>query len=79
MNEIKNHTVTGLHNWIWYYYNEGNMDKMHDIDYKGYMKSVLLGDVSGISAFFICNFTEQMSSFFFHSTERTTLEVSLFI
>lgn len=45
MNEIKNMSVTGLHNWIWFYHREGESGKMHVIDYKGYMKSILLGNV----------------------------------
>lgn len=47
LSEIKNHTqVSGLHNWVWYYYKEGQAGTTHSIDYKGYMNSVLLGNVS---------------------------------
>lgn len=47
LSEIKNYTtVSGLHNWIWYYFKEGQSGQMHSIDYKGYMHSVLLGNVS---------------------------------
>lgn len=46
MNEIKNNSIGGLHNWVWFYHKEGQTGTMHDIDYKGYMKSELLGDVS---------------------------------
>lgn len=55
LNEIKNHsTVSGLHNWVWYYLKEGQSGEQHSIDYKGYMNSVLLGNVSLIS--YIRNF-----------------------
>lgn len=46
MNEIKNNSITGLHNWIWFYHREGEKGTLHDINYKGYMKSVELGNVS---------------------------------
>lgn len=46
MNEIKNNSITGLHNWIWFYHRESEKGTLHDINYKGYMKSVELGNVS---------------------------------
>lgn len=46
MGETKSDSLTGLHNWIWYYYREHEMNQNNVIDYKGYMKSIPLGDVS---------------------------------
>lgn len=47
LGEIKNHTsVSGLHNWVYYYSKEGQTGTEHPIDYKGYMNNILLGDVS---------------------------------
>lgn len=47
LNEIKNHTqVSGLHHWVWFYLKESQPGQTHSIDYKGYMNSVLLGNVS---------------------------------
>lgn len=43
MNEIKNNKVSGLHNWI--YFHEQELDSHHDVDYKGYLKSLHLGNV----------------------------------
>lgn len=49
LGEIKNHTaVSGLHNWVYYYFKEGQTGTEHAIDYRGYLNSLLLGDVSGI-------------------------------
>lgn len=42
--EIKNNTVTGLHNWVYFY----EQEKAGKIDYKGYMKKVDIGTVSSI-------------------------------
>lgn len=44
---IKNGYISGLHNWIYFYDQE--RDGQNDLDYKGYMKSVPLGNVSLIS------------------------------
>lgn len=50
MNEIKNNEISGLHNWI--YFHKQEQDSHHDVDYKGYMKSLHLGNVS----FFLFNY-----------------------
>lgn len=44
VSEIKNGTLSGLHNWL-YYYDE---EKAGRIDYKGYLKKLSLGTVSQI-------------------------------
>lgn len=49
MGETKSESLTGLHNWIWYYYREHETSQKNVIDYKGYMKSIPLGDVSILS------------------------------
>lgn len=49
MGETKSESLTGLHNWIWYYYREHETNQNNVIDYKGYMKSIPLGDVSILS------------------------------
>ncbi|XP_055300541.1 endoribonuclease CG2145-like [Sitodiplosis mosellana] len=46
MNEIKNTEISGLHNWIYFYKQE--QDSHHDVDYKGYMKSLHLGNKAQI-------------------------------
>lgn len=46
MNEIKNNTLGGLHGWVWFYHKESEPGVQHDIDYQGYIRSSLLGDVS---------------------------------
>lgn len=46
MNEMKRGSPIGMHNWIYYYYHENKRGKLHDVDYKGYMKTLELGDVS---------------------------------
>jgi poly(U)-specific endoribonuclease len=42
MSEIKNGTVIGLHNWIYFAEEEG----ANDLDYKGWLKKIDLGNVS---------------------------------
>lgn len=44
MNEIKNNEISGLHNWI--YFSDQEKSSQHDLDYKGYIKSLRLGNVS---------------------------------
>lgn len=44
MNEIKNNEISGLHNWI--YFSDQENDNRQSIDYRGYMKSLYLGNVS---------------------------------
>lgn len=41
VSEVKNGSLSGLHNWL-YYYDEENAGR---IDYKGYMKKLNLGNV----------------------------------
>lgn len=45
LNEIKNNEISGLHNWI--YFNE--QEKAQNLDYKGYTKTLSLGNVSSKS------------------------------
>lgn len=87
LNEIKNHTqVSGLHNWVWYYFKESQTGQTHSIDYKGYMNSVLLGNVStycvkGIA--FKYHIYEVPSSiqnaYYIKISESTSCQVSLLI
>jgi poly(U)-specific endoribonuclease len=42
LNELKNSTILGLHNWVYYY----EMEKAGMVNYQGYMKKVELGSVS---------------------------------
>lgn len=42
LTEIKNGTLAGLHNWIYFYEEE----KAGRVDYKGYLKRLALGNVS---------------------------------
>lgn len=44
MNEIKNNEISGLHNWI-YFHDQENFGQ-NNLDYKGYMKSLHLGNVN---------------------------------
>lgn len=44
MNEIKNNEISGLHNWI-YFYDQENYGQ-NNLDYKGYLKSLHLGNVT---------------------------------
>lgn len=46
MNEMKHGSPIGMHNWIYYYYHENKRGKLHDVDYKGYMQTLELGNVS---------------------------------
>lgn len=43
MNEIKNNEISGLHNWI--YFHDLEHERHTDVDYRGYMKSLHLGNV----------------------------------
>lgn len=46
LHEIKNNTIGGLHNWVYFYHKESESGKKHSINYQGYMKSQPLGTVS---------------------------------
>lgn len=46
LNEMKNGSPIGLHNWIYFHHKENITGKQHDVNYNGYMESRLLGDVS---------------------------------
>ncbi|XP_031621481.1 poly(U)-specific endoribonuclease homolog [Contarinia nasturtii] len=46
MNEIKGNEISGLHNWI--YFAEEERDSRQYLDYKGYMKSLHLGNKAQI-------------------------------
>lgn len=54
MNEIKNNEISGLHNWI--YFHKQEQDSHHDVDYKGYMKSLHFGHVRLVFKIFIFHF-----------------------
>lgn len=45
LHEIKNNTVGGLHNWVYFYYKESGSGAKPSLDYQGYIKSVPLGSV----------------------------------
>lgn len=42
MSEVKNGTIIGLHNWVYF----SDEEKAGRIDYKGYLNEVDLGNVS---------------------------------
>lgn len=44
MNEIKNNEISGLHNWV-YFHDQENYGR-NNLDYKGYLKSLHLGNVN---------------------------------
>lgn len=44
MNEIKNNEISGLHNWV--YFNDQENYGQNNLNYKGYMKSLHLGNVN---------------------------------
>lgn len=60
LNELKRGSPIGLHNWIYYYYKENRTGFEHDIDYKGYMNNLHMGNVCSTirtkSAFYFCNY-----------------------
>lgn len=62
MCETKSESLIGLHNWIWYYYREHETSQNNVIDYKGYMKSVPLGDVSILNFGIIVNISSMRVS-----------------
>lgn len=64
MNEIKNNEISGLHNWIYFHIQE--QDSHHDVDYKGYMKSLHFGHVRLVFDFFF--FTLNNKNSFAEST-----------
>lgn len=45
LNEMKYGSPMGGHNWIYYYYKENRTGTQHDVDYKGYMDNLMLGNV----------------------------------
>lgn len=48
LNEMKYGSPIGLHNWIYFYRMENKTGQIHELDYKGYMRSLKLGNVSKI-------------------------------
>lgn len=45
LNEMKYGSPIGLHNWIYFYHKENRTGSKHDVDYKGYMDNLYLGNV----------------------------------
>lgn len=45
LNEMKYGSPIGLHNWIYFYHKENRTGSLHDVDYKGYMDTLSLGNV----------------------------------
>lgn len=45
LSEMKYGSPMGLHNWIYYYHKENRTGTKHDVDYKGYMRILYLGNV----------------------------------
>lgn len=43
LSEVKNGTVLGLHNWIYF----AEEEKENDLNYQGWLKKIDLGNVSG--------------------------------
>lgn len=46
MSEIKDGSVIGLHNWIYF----SEEEKENDLDYKGWLKKIDLGNVSNMTS-----------------------------
>lgn len=46
MSELKNNEVSGLHSWI--YFNEQENGNPRNLDYKGYLKTLNLGNVCSL-------------------------------
>lgn len=76
LNEIvKNNTIGGLHNWVWFYHKEGQSGIKHSINYQGYMKSQVLGTVS---RFYHCTSIRVHFIFnFYLFAERTIRQISV--
>jgi Endoribonuclease XendoU len=74
LSEVKNEGVMGLHNWIYMY----EAEKQGDLDYKGWMKKIDLGNVR------MHNFVarelphKSSSSLLSFATERTNRQGSIF-
>lgn len=73
LNELKRGSPIGLHNWIYYYYKENRTGTEHDIDYKGYMSNLYMGNVSFENALSSIHSIDFNSS---HFVERTNHKVS---
>lgn len=48
---MKYDSAIGLHNWIYFYHKENRTGRVHDLDYKGYMNTLTLGDVKNTEAY----------------------------
>lgn len=67
-NEIKNNEISGLHNWI--YFNDQENYGHNNLDYKGYLKSLHLGNVRNflisLPLFGLCALRIYSFKFLFH-------------
>lgn len=45
LSEMKYGSPMGLHNWIYFYHKENRTGSQNDVDYKGYMGNLVLGNV----------------------------------
>lgn len=75
MNEIKNNEITGLHNWI--YFHEQEQDSHHYLDYRGYMKSLHMGNVI-IAILFCFSFILVLFWYSFWNLELKRFTLSIF-
>lgn len=48
LNEMKYGSPIGLHNWIYFYHKENRTGSKHDVDYKGHMANLVLGNVNAL-------------------------------
>lgn len=53
LSEIKNNTIMGLHNWVYFY----DQEKAGKVDYKGYLKKADLGN--NVSCYFTNNYNDR--------------------
>lgn len=70
VNEVKNGTIIGLHNWVYFHEEE----KAGHLDYKGYLSQLDLGTVKNFFSFFVnfnLHFTFIIESKSFESTLHT--------
>lgn len=81
LNEMKYGSPIGLHNWIYYYHKENASGTVHDVDYKGFMRTQLLGDVKSVQnrIFRIFDWNNFEFRIYFSFVERTNNQISLVI
>lgn len=80
LGELKNNSaVSGLHNWVYYYFKEAQTGTEHPIDYKGYLNSILLGDVSQTNLTIVVYSSKFLWIWWIFFVERTNCKVPFFL